>query len=347
MNQREVLPLNYITIIGQNRDTDAGLIKRTWAQLEAWSHRPLPGASRPLLDSKSSWGERWLRVFMAYESDSQLWTKLLKMEVQHDPQFMLFFWERAEDVRVRFARRIFRRAEALRAACEVFPEIYGKIHDYDLGHDPEFNRTVDKVPNPGLSRASKVKCAKLGFHYLEEAREKLRVRDYGGSFYMFVLGKRQFVDIVKPSDRWYMNGPWNMASNRATAGDALEAWPAALYDTRFTLLLTPDHVRSYERLPKIAAAFFASELEIKLRDLVVEVKRKPKRPMGEWRKLAARAIGLLSIPAVIYSRIGKLTEEKIQELIRVGIDDMYEPISVGPDVIETPSWLKDEDLEGM
>jgi hypothetical protein len=164
---------------------------------------------------------------------------------------------------------------------------------------------------------------------------------------MLVLGKRQFVDIVKPADRWYMNGPWSISSNRATAGENLRVWIAALYDTRFTLLLAPDHLRSYERLPKIVAALFAPKLEKIMADFVVQVKKVPKRPIGEWRRLAARAIALCSVPAIVYSRVGKLTPEKIEELVRVGIDDLYEPLGVGPDVIPPLPWLRDEDLEEM
>jgi hypothetical protein len=43
--------------------------------------------------------------------------------------------------------------------------------------------------------------------------------------------------------------------------------------------------------------------------------------------------------------MGRLTQEKRQELIRVGIDDMYTPVNFRPDIIDCLPWISEERLD--
>jgi hypothetical protein len=121
----------------------------------------------------------------------------------------------------------------------------------------------------------------------------------------------------------------------------------ALLDTRIALSLAPDHVRSYERMIGIAEGLKAPRLAKRLKELVAEVKKKAVRSSGEWHRLAARAIGICSLPAIILDRIGKLTEERIEEFVRVGIEDHYTPVTVGPDILPPLPWLTEDDIEQL
>lgn len=110
--------------------------------------------------------------------------------------------------------------------------------------------------------------------------------------------------------------------------------------------MKPDHIRSYERCPKIAEKFNADELKKMLEDLVKVVKvGYRERSLNEWKRIAARAVALISLRAIVMSRIGKLDEEKIFELMKDGIKDMYTPCSAGADVMEHLPWLTDKDME--
>ena len=110
--------------------------------------------------------------------------------------------------------------------------------------------------------------------------------------------------------------------------------------------MKPDHIRSYERCPKIAEKFNADELKKMLEDLVKVVKvGYRERSLNEWKRIAARAVALIYLRAIVMSRIGKLDEEKIQEMMKNGIEDMYTPCNVGADVMEPLPWLSDNDIE--
>jgi hypothetical protein len=56
---------------------------------------------------------------------------------------------------------------------------------------------------------------------------------------------------------------------------------------------------------------------------------------------------LVSLEALIYTRLGTLTEEKIQELMRVGIEDMYTRINVDFDILGALPWLDENSLEDL
>ena len=63
-------------------------------------------------------------------------------------------------------------------------------------------------------------------------------------------------------------------------------------------------------------------------------------------KIAAVALAsLMSVSAIAYSRLGKLTEAKRQHLIEVGIEDMYTSINVPLDILPQLPWLTEKDIE--
>jgi hypothetical protein len=222
------------------------------------------------------------------------------------------------------------------------------LHRFSWGPDPRFDLEMEKVEQDfagALTRWSKAESTLTGRGILDQARQKMSNKEYGEAIKLLTFGKRYYTQAMLPGQRWYMSGPFAVVSNRATCAEHDEHWNMARIDTRFTLLMLPDHVRSYERLPRIAESFFAPKLKAQLLALVKFVHAQKTRSVIEWRKLANRAVAMISMAAIIHSRMGTLTEAKIQELMRVGIEDMYTPITVDPGVLPPLPWLTTEDVE--
>jgi hypothetical protein len=77
--------------------------------------------------------------------------------------------------------------------------------------------------------------------------------------------------------------------------------------------------------PEDRGSLHARDLKIELIEFVKTFKAVPVRPIGEWRRLARTAIALISIPAIMHSRMGRLTQELREELIEIGIEVLYTP----------------------
>ena len=186
----------------------------------------------------------------------------------------------------------------------------------------------------------------MAFDFLERGRTAHRSQNYPKAITLFTMSKRYFVEAMKPAQRWYLNAPFALLSNRGTCAEYCNQWTLARHDTRFTLMMKPDHIRSYQRLPKIAQQFNAPKLKVMLEDLLKIVKfGYRERSENEWLKLARKAVALISLRAIVLSRIDRLDEKKIEELINDGIEDMYTSCNVGADVMEPLPWLGDNDVE--
>jgi hypothetical protein len=344
----EYLLFNYLTIRGDARQPAACYVERTSEQLEAFLRARLPGATRPLFDPKNPcFAERWLRIITRYQKDQE-WVTLLKAELRRDKIMPCFLFEENIYEFVPNHRKVGRTVDSLRSALIGYPAILKKAHDIARRPEPDFDLNVNsKVDNihVGILRGSKATSARRGYEFLENGRESLRKKEYEPSYFMFLQGRRNFVQAMRPGERFYMNAPFMVSSNRATCLESGGLWPIPLLDTRFTLLMQPNHMRSYERLPMIADGMHAPQLQAYVTMFVKEIRDRPDRSIAEWRKTAARAIALISLTAVTLSRLGKLTEGILAHLTKVGIEDFYEPVNVGVDVLPVLPWLTDADLE--
>jgi hypothetical protein len=196
------------------------------------------------------------------------------------------------------------------------------------------------------ARRSKATVVHLALKLLEEGRAKMIERELTKGRDLLSNAKQQTVEAMRPSQRWYdMSAPFAISSNRATVLDQQENWTPLRIDTRFTLLAAPDHVRSYQRLSRIAEAYNV-DMSAYLLPLSREVASK-KKSMAQWRKLANRAIALMSLAAIIHARRGSLTPEKLEELEHVGIEDMYTPVNVGANIMPMLPWLTLADIEEL
>jgi hypothetical protein len=191
---------------------------------------------------------------------------------------------------------------------------------------------------------NKFESANMLSAFLEQGRQKHRDRSYKEAIAMLTLAKRSIVEAMQPSHRWYTNANFAIVSNRASCAEACKHWWLCRADTRMTLVMAPNHIRSYERLPRIADAFHAKELAAELINFVKTVKSVADRPIGEWRRFTRTAVALISIPALMHSRMGTLTQELREELLEIGIEDIYTPVNVEFDVLPPLPWLTEDDL---
>jgi hypothetical protein len=83
---------------------------------------------------------------------------------------------------------------------------------------------------------------------LRMGREALAANNAGDAMKHFMPG------LNFHSRRWYVDAEFAIASNRATAAADLGHCGLARIDSRYTLAMKPDHVWTYERIPKILEA---------------------------------------------------------------------------------------------
>lgn len=208
------------------------------------------------------------------------------------------------------------------------------------------NEVMSNAPNPEnmKTKQHKEKVSSIGQHFLEQARSLLSNRQFEQAIEVLSVSKRGFFEACNPSLRWYLHAPFAIASNRATAAAQTSKWDLVRFDTRFTLVMKPDHERTYLRLPEIGEAFKAKQLIDDFTKIAERVKSHDVKDIDEWKDLAKKVIGLTSITALSFAAEGILTENIKEELIKVGINDCYCSVNVGTEYSLLP-WLSEADLE--
>lgn len=354
---RQLMAVAYLRLLGLQRRKQPMIVTRTRDQLEALykahlpkAHGPLWGCSSCMKESRDALVRRWIDIIFMHDKGDERWLKRAREEdARCDLVSRLIF---DETKRITTAREPIHRDvklidEAIANATLEWPMFVNHLHGVlrmDRYDDCDALSKATKV-GEFMSRDYKASQAALGDIMLEKGRQDHKARSFREAIAMYTHAKRHYVETTKPSQRWYVNAPWQIVSNRAACAESLKSWWSARHDTRWTLFLKPDHTASYERLPRIAHALSAFDLEKELTKFVADVKSKKERPQGEWRELAAFGIAMMSASAIIHSRIGKLTEAKKKQLIEVGIEDMYTSINVPLDILPQLPWLSDQDIE--
>lgn len=348
---RLYLVLSYLKIVGRINRLGGVFTRRTREQLQKLVEATLPHSDGPLFEGDSDTVVyRWLRLILAFhDKENDKFITLAKEEEEKAPGLIRYLFDETKLQYMKGTDEMKQFAEPLHFTLIEWPDFIIELHNTLRTEDKKFNQTIMRFV-PAYSDCScsnfKTQMGKMGFDFLERGRNAQRSGNYIKAIALFTMSKRYFVEAMKPSQRWYLNAPFALVSNRGTCCENCKQWALARHDTRFTLLMKPDHVRSYERLPKIAAEFYAMELKDMLLELLKYVKSDIRgRSMNEWRRLAQKGIALTSIQAIVLSRLGKLDEEKINELMLVGIEDMYTSCNSSGDILPPLPWLTDDDIE--
>lgn len=364
MGMRENLLAMYLKMIGRKLRGDETIPIRTIEQAEELINAKLPAA-----DFYPLWGEdpddviiRWARIMIAYARKED-WKEMAKREYNRSQWAFKLVFNEIESVppsdsqlplnqfNMRNDQDMTRKVEEEITIMIVdWPDFVIQLHDMFRKPDKGFNKKIrEKTPNfrYDISRENKSQVSTIMNLFLEKGRQELTAKHFQQATEIFSMCKRSCIEQALPSHRWYINAPFAIASNRATCSAFLGRWDFCRIDTRYTLLMKPDHVRSYERLPKIAQAFYADQLANIFSDMIKEIKSNQETSPGEWKQYANKAIGLLSLSAIVYSRQGRLDEERIEVFMRIGIEDAYTSVNVPIDLHPILPWLTENDFESV
>lgn len=359
MLNRDPLLCCYIKLIGRlRRHPKNTKPKRTIQQVEQFIDSILYDDVTTF--NKDTLSVRWALICLAYIKKEN-WKQLAKEEYSRDDHiFKVLFGEinipRLPPPNLEMPNGFIigsKMAEVrcygyIKEAMEDWPDLLIDLRKLFIGKvTPQVAEDIRlNAPNPDndLHPLYKQQAYRDGEAALAQARTALSNRNFGQAVTLFTFAKNGFDEASLPSRRWYLHTPFAIASNRATAACQLKMWNLLRIDSRFTLMMKPDHDRTYLRLPIISKAFGAKQLDDEFYKIAKKVADKQVSNLEEWSKLAKTAIGLLSLPAIAFAAAGKLTQEMKDEFIEVGIENMYVTVNVDYEKSVLP-WLKKTDFE--
>lgn len=349
-----LLPM-YITVMGLNKNSP----KRTMTHIKALMSANLTGGQRVF--DENDVAIRWAKIFIAWYERKD-WQSLAK----------------AEYSRCQWAfRQIFKEIETIPRAVPKPGEVPFTAGDYIVGSDqddarrlaphyeiafsqwPEFTNDLHKCirgcPQPKGSDKRNVRdemrkmgsqTAIIAKHMLDKGRESLRMNNIEDALNTLCISKQCYEDAAKAmGKRWYEIAEFAVASNRATCNEYLGDFNLCRYDSRFTLVMKPDHERTYQRIPKIARVFESTQVVERADALLERIGKGVKHTAAEWRQFAKEGIMLLGLAALTLGRVGKLTPEKAAELAEIGVDDCFTSVNWPESLHPHLPWLKESDMQ--
>jgi hypothetical protein len=364
MFARESLVLCYLKLIGCKRRGQPVYLERTVEQLRALIDCQFPNTMYTLFDKtddQTSYNEdlmvvRWAEIMISFRDQNVGWIDLVVHEHELCPWIFQYLFDevprapRPSASPSEYAKlNAIRICERLLVCLHDWPDLMIEMHR-KLRNDRDINfemRLIHFAPRPRdeLTRSEKHQLGALAAEFLAKGRDTLGVGSHNEAFGLLTVARQSLYKAMKPGVRWYLNGWFQVVSNRARIAQRLGYWNLCRHDTRITLFLRNDHMPSYDRLPTIAKEFKAESLQSDLEKFVAGVKHDPPTNPGQWRAAARTAVALISITAIMASMTGTLTPELLGEMERVGIEDMYTSVSVDAGVLECLSWVGEPDYE--
>lgn len=220
------------------------------------------------------------------------------------------------------------------------------MHEFLIGKSEPFYKFIhenNKATEVFRSRTGKRVMAKAGNDHLEKARKSLRDRNFIDTINECTLAKRMFSEANYPSNKWYLNSPFPVLSNRAVACLHLNLYLVVQHDIRFTLVMNPKHQKSYVFMKKVALAFGLDSLVKLMDDVLQKVIDNENDHLSEkdWKDLAKKAIALLSLEAFAMSKERKLNDASIEHLMKVGVEDCFGELPYSTYMIEQLPWINE------
>ncbi|KAK8896694.1 hypothetical protein M9Y10_014609 [Tritrichomonas musculus] len=228
-------------------------------------------------------------------------------------------------------------------AFQEWLDLVVDMHEILRGKSESFYKYIhekNKANEAFRSRTGKRVMAKAGNEHLEKARVSLRERNYIDTVNECTLAKRMFSEANYPSNKWYLNSPFPIVSNRAVACFHLELWMVVLHDIRFTLMMNPRHQKSYVLMKKVALIYGCDLLAQKMDNVIQKVVCNELNEK-EWNCISKRAIALLSLEAFALSKDGELNEQNIEHLMKVGIEDCFRELPCSTNLVPQLPWINE------
>jgi hypothetical protein len=171
----------------------------------------------------------------------------------------------------------------------------------------------------------------------EEGKPEQSIVDLGTAL-------RLFREAGKPSERFSANVPIAYIVSLVHISDQLRWYLNLRNWIRIGLVNSPDRLEFYDVLPKTAEFFgFDSHVVEELKTIARTAKRT--KDATKWRGLARRAVAVSSLKALMLSANGELTEDRIEWLMKVGVEDLYTSVNQPVSALPLLPWLSDGDLE--
>ncbi|OHS92749.1 hypothetical protein TRFO_12295 [Tritrichomonas foetus] len=351
----EALAACYLKIIGRLHRFPNTQPKRDLKHLEALlNHKIRPGSIIA----------RWAKIMIAWEKKEKNWEKFAIQEYSRGQySFKIVFGEVNIDAvqthslyEVTSFTNLCNKVECqnygrfLMRATLDWPNFVIDLHRVVRRNvTPQIRQYVNSnvpVPPCEVNNNYKKQMREMGDNLLNQARTQLSNRQFQQALQTSAYCKRSYIEAIQPSKRFYIDMPFAVVSNRATAAYYLGMYNLCRIDTRFTIFIKNDHDRSYNRIPKLLEFFGAKQImpdAMRLAEKAMD-KSKPKEP-EEWKQMAREAIGYLSLRMIILSVHNKLTDEIKEDIFNTGIEDTYTPINVNADLVPMLPWLGPNDIE--
>ena len=293
---------------------------------------------------------RWSWIFISFIDHDEKWRVLAKREFDYDSWIL-------DDMDL-YVLTDGNKSNCLCHRCQIFE--LTKFAFIDSPHFITMMRRVcrnqtsikfnalcrKKTPdvNREMTPKRRAEMVENANKFLDKGRNQLKGNNYEQSLVTFSQCKNWIISSLAAEARWYTKKEFfPMITNRASAAHRLKMWDLLRIDSRFALLMKPDHSKTYQKLQEISNALYAPGLKEDFMS-IYEESQKAKTP-EEFNTLAKKAIGLLSLSSFYYSRIGKLTDSRKKELEDVGIENMYTVINLPSYEHPMLPWLKEENLE--
>jgi hypothetical protein len=338
---RSILIVCYLKLIGRANQVPSNKPFRTLQHLQQLLEARFDDQPLFMGDNQEPM-KRWAKIFIAWRS-KKAWSQLVSAEWKKSNVFVQVVTgqQNVDSLRHDNAQP-FASDNPIDQACRFAPLIREAISDWpDLQialckivsrWDAGLAQSVGNeavVPGPGQHGGKTViKSA------LEAGEELLKNGEWFEALHKFTEARGP---VTKPE--WYEDANYAIISKRVLCARMLGHWELARIDSRFALTMKPDDLSTYQRIEKIVTCLYCASLVDRVANLLKEVQADGKRSADEWLRFARLGIALLSMSTIMTARKGELTDEFLNEMIEIGIQDMFSPIAVDLAGSSVLPWL--------
>ena len=335
----EHLAISYIKVIGMKRNGIHPLPNRDIHHLMALLDR-----YDEVLNDEVKYCAKLVISYFDRNSQIKNWTDIFLEFNQKFPTSIAFIFEE-ENGKSQYPLII---------AFSEWIDLVVDMHQLLYGNSEQFYKKIlekNRAQETYRNRQGRQVAAKVASTYLEKARDCLHNQNYLDVVNNCSLSKRMFHDANYPSERWYLNSPFAVISNRSISAMHMNLWLVACHDLRFTLAMNPKHAKSLILMRNVALNFGLDSLAQKMNEISEKVSQflsnsdseNGRITDSEWLEMSKKAIAYLSLEAFVLEKQGKLDDEKLSHLMKVGIENFYCDIPCSTNLLDSLPWLNDQD----
>ena len=362
-NARNPLVSCYLILIGLTRRGQSMDLIRTATHLEELVNLEYEG--RDVFDEdKREPMKRWARIFLIYmqAGESAEWERLVRREFRASEDLILSILDPAgveknpipkvffdtderdfedvidDDVVDIEGDRVyemlppiedFTTIDYLKRAMKEWPDMASaikkalKLESQD--EQGSERQSSDSFNGINDDKARGQECYRKIQELINESRIAIQEGRYRDGLNACTKAKQIVLGMIPTSERWYIHASFVIASNRATCAALLEEWELARLDSMITLLMKPDHIRTYERLPRIALGMCSPRLAEFVRSWLTRMKEAPADDT-DWEAKAQNCIAMMRLMVIWSARLTDQWTDELEEALYDGVGEFFTPI---------------------